>query len=93
MVTYLGSLVQLCCGEGGTQQTSIAGMYGECSQHMNHTGFATAQGGVCFLGLHFSGPGCSAGHCPKWALHFMHFAGLSCSCSRVLHKGTDLVGR
>ena len=34
------------------------------------------------------------GNCPKWALRCMHFPGLSClgSGSRVLHKGTDLVG-
>ena len=35
------------------------------------------------------------GCCPKWALHFVHFPGVSCSGSgsRVLCKGTDLVGR
>ena len=27
-------------------------------------------------------------HCPKWALHFLHFPGLSHSGSRVLCKGT-----
>ena len=34
------------------------------------------------------------GCCPKWALHFQHFPGLSCSGSgsRVLHKRTDSVG-
>ena len=39
-------------------------------------------------------PGALQGSCPKQALHFMHFPGLSCSSSgsRVLHKGTDLVG-
>ena len=56
MVTYLGSLVQLCCGKGGTLQTDISGVCGECPQCMDHTGFAPAQGGVCFLGLHCSGP-------------------------------------
>ena len=37
---------------------------------------------------------CSAGHCPKWALHFVHFPGLnhSGSGSRVVHKGTDSIG-
>ena len=29
------------------------------------------------------------GHCPKWALHFVHFPGLSCSGSQVLYRGTD----
>ena len=55
MVTFLGSLVQLCCGEGGTLQTNIADLCGECSQCMDHTGFAPAQGSVCFPGLHCSG--------------------------------------
>ena len=55
MVTFLGSLVQLCCGEGGTLQTNIAGMYGECLQCMDHTGFAPAHSGMCFLGLPCSG--------------------------------------
>ena len=34
------------------------------------------------------------GHCPKWALCFMYFPGLSCSGSgsRVLHRSTDSVG-
>ena len=38
--------------------------------------------------------GALQGHCPKWALCFMHFPGLSCSGSGswVVHKGTDLVG-
>ena len=52
MAIYLGSLVQLCCGEVGTLQTNTAGMCGECSQWMDHTGFSTAQGGVCFPDLH-----------------------------------------
>ena len=38
VVTYLGSLVQLCCGEGGTLQTNITGMCGECSQCMDTLG-------------------------------------------------------
>ena len=35
------------------------------------------------------------GYCPKWALSFVHFPGLRCSGSgsRLLHKGTDSVGR
>ena len=52
MVTYLGSLVQLCCGEGGTQQTNITGVCGECSQCVDHSGSAAA-------------PGCSAGALSK----------------------------
>ena len=37
MISYLGSLVQLCCGEGGTLQTNNTGV---CSQYLSHTGFA-----------------------------------------------------
>ena len=51
----LASLVQLFCGEGGTLQTNITGMCGEYLQCMNHTRFAPAHTGVCFLGLHCSG--------------------------------------
>ena len=40
MVTYLGSLVQSCCGEAGALQTNITGVRGECSQCLGHTGFA-----------------------------------------------------
>ena len=55
MVTYLGLLVQLCCGEGGTLQTNITGVCGECSQCMDHTGFAPTHSGMCFPSLHCSG--------------------------------------
>ena len=54
-VTYLGSLVQLGCGEGGTLQTNIAGMCGECSQCMDHTGFVPGHSSMCFPSLHCSG--------------------------------------
>ena len=69
MVSYLGSLVQLCCGEGGTVQTNITGMCGECSQCLGHTGFVPAHGvcafpvsGSSFLcrGLSKLGPGLRA---------------------------------
>ena len=55
VATYLGSLIHLCSGEGGTLQTYITGVCGECSQCMDHTWFAPTQGGVCFPGLHCSG--------------------------------------
>ena len=37
-------LSQVCCGEGGTLQTNITGMCGECSQCLGHTGFAPTHG-------------------------------------------------
>ena len=39
MVTFLGSLVQSHCGEGGTLQTNNTGV---CSQCLSHTGPAPA---------------------------------------------------
>ena len=54
-VTYLGSLVQLGCGEGGTLQTNSAGMCGERSQCMDHTGFVPGHSSMCFPSLHCSG--------------------------------------
>ena len=60
VVTYLGSLVQSCCGEGATLQTNITGMCGECSQCLNHVGFAPAHG-VCTFPVYTSQAlGCSA---------------------------------
>ena len=94
MVTYLDSHVQLCCGEGGTLQTNITGVCGECSQCLGHTGFAPAHGVCAFPVYTAQTLGCSAGNCLMRALVCMHSPGLSCSCSgpQVLHKGADLVG-
>ena len=95
MVIYLGSLVQLCCGERGILQTNTTGMCGECSQCMDHTGFASTHGSMCFPSLHCSGSRLLCrGNCPKRALHFVHFPDLSCSGSSswVLHKDTDWLG-
>ena len=61
MVIYLGSLVQLCYGEGGTLQTNITGMCGECLQCLGHTGFAPAHGMCAFPVCTAQAPGCSAG--------------------------------
>ena len=93
MSTYLDSLVQLCCGEGGTLQTGTTGMCGECAQWVGHAGFATTQGGEHFPGLH-----CSVsrvlckGTVPSGPRIFPHFPGLSHAGSRALHKATDLAG-
>ena len=46
VVSYLGSLVQSCCGEGGALQTNATGLCGEHSQGSGHTGFAPAHGCV-----------------------------------------------
>ena len=88
VVIYLGSLVQLCCREGGTLQTNITGMCGECSQYLGHTGFAPAHGVCAFLVYTAQAPGYSAGELSKRALGCMHFPGLSCPGSGFLGYST-----
>ena len=61
VVTYSGSLVQLCCGEEGILQTNITGVCGECSQCLGHTGFAPTHGVCAFPVYTAQAPGCSAG--------------------------------
>ena len=61
MVTYLGSLVQSCCGEGGTLQTNITGVCGECLQCFSRTGFAPTHGMCVFMVYTSQALGCSAG--------------------------------
>ena len=91
---FLGSLVQLCCGEGGTLQTNITGMCGECSQCFSPTGFAPAHSMCAFPVYAAQVLGCSAGNCLVRALDCRHSLGLSHSgsSSQVLHKGAELVG-
>ena len=61
VVTSLGSLVQSCCGDGGTLQTNITGMCGECSQCFSRTGFAPTHGMCVFMVYTSQALGCSAG--------------------------------
>ena len=75
---FLGSLVQLCCGEGGTLQTNNTGM---CLQCLHHTTFAPAHDVCAFLVYTAQALGCSAGNCLRPALGCMHFPGLSPSAS------------
>ena len=65
MVTYLGSLVQSCCREGGTLQTKITGICGECSHCLGHTGFVHAHGVCAFPVYTAQAPGYSAGELSK----------------------------
>ena len=60
MVTFLGSLVQSCCGERGTLQTKNTGVCGECSPCLSHTGFAPAHGVCAFPVYTAQILGCSA---------------------------------
>ena len=65
MVTYLGLLVQLFCGERGTLQTNITAVCEECSQYIDHTGFVPAHSTCAFLVYTAQTPGCSAGELSK----------------------------
>ena len=91
VVSYLGSLVQSCCGEGGALQQMSLACAGSTQKCSGHTGFAPAHGVCAFPVYTAQAPGCSAG---SGALHCVHFLGLSCSGSgsRVLHKGPKSVG-
>ena len=88
---FLGSLVQSCCGEGGTLQTNNTGV---CSQCLSHTGPAAAHR-VCSLPAHTAqASGCSARNHPWRALGCLHLPGLSLSGSgtRVVLRGADSIG-
>ena len=60
MDTFLGSLVQSCCEEGGTPQTNNTGV---CSHFLGCTGFAPAHGMCAFPVYTAEALGCSAGNC------------------------------
>ena len=96
VVTFLGSLVQSCCGERGTLQRNIIGVcVNTGSAHSDSAALGLPPpltSCVLSKSIHCSGSGCSAGNCLRWALGCMPFPGLSLSGSgsRVLHKGTDL---
>ena len=88
---FLGSLVQSCCGEGGTLPTNNTGV---CSQCLSHTGFVPTHG-ACALPAHTAQAlGCSASNCLRLALGCMHLPGISPSGSgtRVVFRGADSVG-
>ena len=68
MVIYLGSLIQLYCGEGGTLQTNITGMCEEFLQCLGHIGFAPTHGVCAFPVYTAQAPGCSAGELSKVGL-------------------------
>ena len=65
MGIYLGSLVQLCCGEEGMLQTNITGMCGECSQCLGHSGFAPTHRACASPVYTAQASGCSAGELSK----------------------------
>ena len=88
MDTFLGSLVQSRCGEGGMLQTNNTGV---CSQCLSHTGPAPAHGACALLAHTAQALSCSAGNRLRPALGCMHLPGLSRSGSgtRVVLRGAD----
>ena len=80
MISYLGSLFQSCCGEGGALQADIA-VCGEHSPFSGHTGSAPYRG-VCAFLYTAQAPSCSIWSWPC----------VECGSSFwVLHKSVDLV--
>ena len=94
MVTYLGSLVQLYCEEGGTLQTNITDIVGSVRSGWTILGLTHSWQRVLSRSTLLRRQVALKGNCSKWALGCVHFPGLSCSCSgsQVLHKGTDSIG-
>ena len=94
VVTYLGSLVQSCCGEGGSLETNITGVCGEYSQCFSCTGFVPSLSMCVFMAYTSQALGCCAGNYLRWALGCVHLWSLSRSGSdsQVLSKGADSVG-
>ena len=65
VVTYLGSLVQLCCGEGRTRQTNITDVCGECLQCLGPHWLCSPPPVCAFPIYNAQAPGCSAGELSK----------------------------
>ena len=93
VVTYLGSLVQLCCGEEHCKQISLA-CVGSARSVWATLGLLLLTACVLSQSTLLRLQVAQQGNCLKLALDYVHFPGLSHSGSGswVLHKGTDLVG-
>ena len=89
MNTYLASLVQLCCGEGGTLRTNTAGCVGSAYSGCTTLGLPQPKA-ACTSWVHTAQ---TPAHSVKElsqvgpALHALPMS--MCSGSLVLHKGTD----
>ena len=94
MVIYLGSLVQLCCWEGGhCKQISLV-CVGSARSVWATLSLPPLTACVFSPSTLLRLQVALQGNCLRRALGCMHFPGLSCSGSgsQVLHKDTDLVG-
>ena len=93
VVTYLGSLVQPCRVEGRILQTNIAGMcWGVLALYGLHWVCPSSRRHVLPGSTLLRLQGALQGHCPQWALCFVHFPGPSCSGFQVIRKHTGSVG-
>ena len=94
MVTYLGSLVQLCFGEGETLQRNITGMLRSVHSVWATLGLPLLTACMLYLSTLLRLQVALQGNFLKQALGFVHFPGLSHthSSSGVLHKGTNPFG-
>ena len=80
MDNFLGSVIQWCCGEGGTLQTDNIGV---CLHCLSHTGPAPAHG-ACALPAHTAQAlGCFSRNRLRPAQGCMHLPGLSRSGSAL----------
>ena len=88
---FLGSPVQLRCGEGGTLQTNNTGV---CSKCLSHTGSAPAHSAGSLPVHTAQALGCSTRNHPWAALGCLQLPGPSRSGSgtRVVLRGADSVG-
>ena len=91
MDTFLGSLVQSHCREGGTLHTNNTGM---CSQCVSHTGPAPTHSAYALPAHTAQALCCSAGNHLRPALGCMHLPVLSHSSSgtQEVLRGADSVG-
>ena len=80
MVTYLGSLVQLCCGEEGALQTNILASVGGARSAWATLGFPCSWH-MCFPSLHCSGSRLLCRELSKVGPRLCALPGLSCSGS------------
>ena len=96
MVTYLGSVVQLSCGEGGTLQTNNAGVYfgNFPAVYGTHCVFPSSWWCVLSASTLLRFQVAQQQNYLRWVLGCVHFPDLHCSGSgsQVFHKGTGSVG-
>ena len=89
---YLGSLVQWCCGWGGTLQTISLACVGSACPVWTTLGLPQLKVACASWVYTGQAPGALQWHSPKRALPFVDFLGLSHSGPRLFRKGTDSVG-